>query len=214
MAKVEGLKAQLKMINIEPRKVEDGLIGASTSFFAPIGGVVTQQNLVLGQFVEPQELALEIIDLEKLQLKLHIFEKNISKLEVGQELIFYVSDNPDAEFKAIITHIGRSIETDTKTILCTARIVSDERNNLVNGQYVETNIITSQREAFSLPAEAIFKAEDYDFVLSYVEEREGNMIFHKTPVELGDEQKEFVEILDKGLEDILIEGGYNLLPEE
>ncbi len=210
LAKAEGLKAQLKMINIDIRKVEDDNISSSASIYAPIGGFVTQQKLVLGQFIEPQEFVVELIDMDKLQLNIHVFEKDLSELAVGQEVVFYNLESNISEFKAIITHLGRSIDADTKTIQCTARIISGERNTLVNGLLVEATIITCQREALSLPTEALFKVEDHYVVLSFIEEIEGNMIFHKTHIEPGIVQKEFTEVFDEDLKDILIEGGYNL----
>jgi cobalt-zinc-cadmium efflux system membrane fusion protein len=214
LSKTEGLKAQLKMINIDPLQVEKGTIIPDASIYSPIQGFVTELNLMLGQFIEPQETVMELIDIDKLQLNIHVFEKDLKDMAIGQQVLYYDPDDTERVFEATLSHIGKSIDPETKTVMCIAQLKPADRSAFVNNLYVETQIITCQREAPAIPGQALIKEEGLYSVLALVGEREEDLIFRKVPVNIGVVQPEYAEVLDKGLKDILIEGGYNLLTSE
>ena len=214
LSKTEGLKARLRMINIDPLEVEKGNIIPMASIYSPIQGFITKQDLVLGQFIEPQATVMELIDINRLQLNIHVFEKDLKNMAVGQQVLYYDPDDMERMFEATLSHIGKSIDPDTRTVVCIAQLKPADRSAFVNSLYVETQIITSQREAPAIPAQALIKEEELYYVLALVGERDENLIFRKIPVNLGIVQQEYAEVLDEGLKDILIEGGYNLLTGE
>jgi cobalt-zinc-cadmium efflux system membrane fusion protein len=214
LLKTEGLKARLRMINIDPAQVEKGTIVPLASVYSPIQGFVAKQDLVLGQYIEPQATVMELIDPNQLQLNIHVFEKDLKDMVIGQPVLFYNPDDVERVFEATLSHIGKSIDPDTKTVLCIAQLKAADRSALVNRLFVETEIITCQREAPAIPDQALIKEENHYYVLSLVDERGENLIFRKIPVNIGVVLQEYAEVLDEGLKDILIEGGYNLLPVE
>ena len=214
LSKTEGLKAQLRMINIDPLQVQKGTIIPVASIYSPIQGFVTKQDLVLGQFIDPQATVMEVIDINQLQLNIHVFEKDLKDMVVGQQVLYYDPDDTERVFEATLSHIGKSIDPDTKTVVCIAQLKPADRSAFVNRLYVETQIITCKREAPAIPGQALMKAEDLYYVLVLVGEREEKLIFRKIPINLGVVLQEYAEVLDEGLKDILIEGGYNLLTGE
>ena len=213
LSKVEGLKAQLELINIDPLKVEAGQISAAASVYAPIKGFVTKQELVLGQFVGPEDDVMELVDTDLLQLNIHVFERDLKNLDKNQEVFFYDPNSPEFLYQAVLTQVGKSIDNETKTVQCIAKIISDKRD-LVNGLFVETEIVTCEREALAIPAEAFIQEDGLYFVLALQSEDEGTMYFKKIPVQLGVIQGEYGEILEEELKDILLKGGYNILSQE
>lgn len=214
LAKVDGLKARLRMINIEPAQVEKGNISPVATISSPIQGYVTKQNLVLGQYIEPQRMVMEIINMDKLQLNIYVFEKDLKDMVIGQQVIFFDPVDMNRIFEAKLSHIGKSINPDTKTVQCIAQLMSDDRSAFVNNMFVETEIITCQREAPAIPSEALIKEEDRYYVLSRIDEKDGNLILRKTPVNIGVVTEEYAEVLDEGLKNILIVGAYNLSVSE
>ena len=214
LSKTEGLKAQLRMINIDPLQVQKGTIIPVASIYSPIQGFVTKQDLVLGQFIDPQATVMEVIDINQLRLNIHVFEKDLKDMVVGQQVLYYDPDDTERVFEATLSHIGKSIDPDTKTVVCIAQLKPADRSAFVNRLYVETQIITCKREAPAIPGQALMKAEDLYYVLVLVGEIEEKLIFRKIPINLGVVLQEYAEVLDEGLKDILIEGGYNLLTGE
>ena len=212
-AKVEGLRAQLELINIDPRKIEEGHISSSASVYAPINGFVAHVDFVLGQFVWQEDNLVDIIDTDLLQLNIHVFERDLKNMVPDQDIIFYDPNNTEQMYQAILTHVGKSIDQETKAIQCIARIVSDKKD-FVNGLFVEAEVVTCEREALAIPKEAFVEEDGIHYVLVLQSKDEESMYFKKTPVRLGVVQGEFGEVLEEGLKDILVEGGYNVLSQE
>ncbi len=214
LASAQGLKARLRMINLDPASVEDGNIVSVLTVRAPIRGVVTRQDLVLGQFIEPQVTVMELVDTRKLQLTLRVFEKDLSGLVVGQAVKFHTSDRPGKVFEATLSHVGKSIDPDTKTVQCIAQVQDADRGGFVNNLYVETRIITCQREALAIPESALIREADRDFAWIRVGENQEGMTFRKVPVQTGATSGGYTEILEEGLTEVLLEGAYSMLSED
>lgn len=214
LARSEGLKARLKMMNMDPVVVEGGSILPVLTVRAPIGGVVTSQELVLGQFIEPQITVMEVVDTRKLQLSLRVFEGDLSGLAIGQTVRFFIPGQEQSFFEATMSHIGKSIDPETKTIQCIARIQAGDQGAFVNNLYVESRIITCQREAQVVPESALSRESDRDFAWIRVGQNQEGMTFRKVPVKTGVTRGGFTEILEEDLTDILLEGAYNLWTED
>lgn len=213
-ARAEGLKARLRMINIDPGAVEKGIIQPELSVISPIKGVVSSQELVLGQFVEPQRTVMEIVDPEKLQLNIWLFENDLPGLLPGQTVKYYTPGNEDREFEATLSKIGKSVDANTKTVQCIALIKPVDMEAFVNNLFVETRIITCEREAMAIPESALVREPDRDFVWIRIADHGDQMIFRKVPVKTGPTRNEYTEILEEGLSEILLTGAYNLWSED
>jgi cobalt-zinc-cadmium efflux system membrane fusion protein len=213
-ANVESLKARLQLIQIDPNELEQGRIVTGTAIRAPINGYVTKLEINIGQFVEPMKILIRIVDTDQLQLKINVFEKDIPSLSVGQALVYHDPFNDNRSFKASLSHIGKSIDPETKTITCIAELEEADKSGFVNNLYVETKLITCTREVHAISDHALMLENSHYFVLLLKEEKEGKMIFEKMPIQVGVIQKDYAEILDLNLNNILIEGVYNLNTEE
>lgn len=214
LARSEGLKARLKMMNMDPAVVEAGGIIPVLTVRSPIQGVVTRQELVLGQFIEPQITVMEVVDTRKLQLSLRVFEGDLSGLAVGQTVRFYIPGQEQKVFEATLSHIGKSIDPEKKTIQCIAEVQAGDRGAFVNNLYVDSRIITCQREALAIPESALIREADRDFAWIRVGQNQEGMTFRKVPVKTGVTRGGYTEILDKDLSEVLLEGAYNLWVED
>lgn len=213
-AEAKGLKARLQMIHIDPSEVEKGNIVSYLSVKTPISGTITRQELVLGQNVVPLETCMEVVNEDKLRLRLELFEKSIAELVLGQEVNFSTPDQPTRKFIATLSHIGKSVSLDTRTVECFAMLNMGDKKAFVNNMYVEASIVTCEREAMAVPEQALIKEADRDFILILKEDKGEQMSFQKIPVNTGVTRQGHTEILDKGLSSILLEGVYSLWTEE
>ena len=213
-AEVEGLKARLIMIHIDPVVIEQGNIVPYLSVKSPISGSITRQQLVLGQHVVPHETAMEVVNEDKLRLRLELFEKSIPALVIGQQVEFSPPDRPESNYTAILSHIGKSVSFETRTVECYAKIVEEDKTAFVNNMYVECSIITCEREALAIPEQALIREPDRDFILILTEEKGDQLTFQKIPVRTGATRQGHTEILDENITSILIEGVYSLGSDE
>lgn len=213
LAKKEGLGARLRINQTDPGVVEQGTIVPYLAIQSPIAGTIIQQELVLGQFIDPQETVMEVVDARKLQLSLRVFEQNLEGVLAGQAVHFNTPDYPDSIYRATLSHVGKSIDPETKTVHCIAKVDPDIAEKFVNNLFVEARIITCERETLAIPENALIREPDRDFVWVLLEEKGEQLLFRKIPVQTGVTRKGFTEVLDEDLSSVLLVGAYNLESE-
>jgi cobalt-zinc-cadmium efflux system membrane fusion protein len=211
LAKKEGLKALLLLVNIDPAAIEKGSILPDISVYSPINGYITDLLFEVGEFVDENNTIAEIIDPDQLQLDISVFKQDIENLSKGQTVRFYDPDKPEKVYEAVLLQTGQTIDVESRTIHCTAGLKTEDRLNFINNTFVETEIITCSRQAPSLPESSLFTEEGKYFVLTLADQDDKQLVFKKTLVNTGAVLKGLVEIIDKDISDVLIEGVYNLV---
>ncbi len=214
LSETKGLRARLRMINIDPGPVEDGAVFEYLTVTSPIDGTITSMEMEPGEFIESQESVIEVVNTKELQLRLHIFEKDLADVAVGQQVLFYTPDNAEKKYAATLSHLGKSINPESRTISCLARIDPADHGMFVNNLFIEAVIYTCQRDAMAVPENSVIKELDGDFVLILLEEKNNNMVFRKIPVNTGVTSGSYTEVLDDGLKNVLLEGTYYFVTPE
>lgn len=208
-----GLAKRLQLLNLDPNTVAQGEILASIPVVAPISGTITSLEIVNGHYLHPEDIAMEIVDNSQLQLRINLFEKDASTVTIGQAVKFYTPDNKESAFEAQIIRLGKTVHPDKKTIECIAEISPETIPNLYNKMYVESEVITCQRESMAIPSEAIINDGYQNYVLVKASQTDDIITFKKQKVEIGRHELEYTEILTEGLSAILVKGAYNLVVE-
>ena len=213
-AMAEGLKSRLKMIHIDPSQVEEGNIAPYQSVISPISGYITRQEIVLGQYIELNETPINIVDTDKLRLRLQVFENSMAEVVTGQEVLFSVIGRPEIQYRASMSQLGKTVSTETRSVQCYAAIDSEEKSSFLENMYVEAEIVTCEREALALPETALIREPERDYVLILLEENNQSYTFRKMPVQTGVTRDGFTEILDTDLSSLLVEGVFGLWTDE
>lgn len=211
LARHEGLRSQLRLMNIDPETTESGIINSSYSVYAPIGGYISIQNAILGKYCEPGELLFEIIDLNQMQLFLSVFEKDISKLKIGQLVYFSLQGRSDTTYEASLNSIGKSIDPESRSIQCIASLNARDTKTLVHGMYADVIIGTNQKNALAIPTTALVKSgeEYYIFILEKTEK--SSYFLKPQKVVAGLEGNGFTEVQGiDSLRKVITKGVYNL----
>lgn len=163
LARTNALRERLKLINIDANKLNSGNIRSTMNIYAPTAGYVTKVNINVGKFVAPNDAMMEVVKNTNLHVELKAFEKDVSKLAVGQNVRF-VLNNETAERNARIVLIGKEVGADkTVTIHCLANIDSE---NLIPNTYVRAFIETGSKEVVALPETGVvdYLGKRYIFV--------------------------------------------------
>jgi len=211
LSKYNSLKLRLQLLKLDVTKIESGDLYAVFPLITPINGYITSLNLILGQFIEQQKNLVEIVDVNQLQLQLSVFENETGKLRAGQDLQFNTIGETTILHSATLTSISKTINPESKTILCTARITSNERSNLINHSFIEARIGVNRKEANALPTEAFLKSGKDYYVYEIVKSDNQAYFLKKVKVEIGMVSDGFTEIIGgKALTKVLVKGVYNL----
>lgn len=210
-AKFGALKIKLEILGLDHNKIMEGSFYTSYSIKAPINGFMTNINASIGQYVEPQEVIAEIIDAETFQLKLSVFEADINKVKVGQNVEFYMADYKNKKYLAKINVVGKAIDRETKSVHCFAEIEDLSSVSLVNNQFVEGEIIIDTEMALSVPESAILKSENETYILAFERETDELYYLSKLKINPGRINKGFVELMESpNSKNILLKGVYNI----
>ena len=141
-----------------------------TQLISPFDGIINAVYVEVGDYVSPGQTALEIIQLDELDLNLEISGTTASKLELGQKVeIKTEKDNREGEVISIA--LDPNSETNTHTLKI--RLAS---NGLFSGQLAVANLPGKiYKKANVIPISSIL----YEDNLSYIFEVVDNHVIKK-----------------------------------
>ncbi|HAN77528.1 MAG TPA: hypothetical protein DCQ31_07015 [Bacteroidales bacterium] len=213
-AKHMALKTKLESMGLDVAKIEKGEFYRSFPIKSPINGYVSNITASLGQYIEPQQTIAEIIDNNSFQLKLHIFDKDIDQITIGQTVEFYLNANKAQKYSAAINAIGKTIMPESKSIECFATINKPENVHLVSNQFVEGEIFVTLDSVLAVPETAIINSENEQYILLFEKEENDTLYFSKIVVNTGRKANNYIELTEqKILKKILLTGTYNIVIE-
>jgi len=163
VAKLNTLKAKLLLIGVSVNQVEKGNISAGITIKSPIDGYVRLVEINIGKFVEPQAEMFEIVDNDHIHIDLHVYEKDINSIEIGQKVLFSLASDEGAVYEAVVFSIGKAFENETKSVRVHAEI-AEEKHNLLPGMYVNAMIESDPQTRRVLPDEAIISEGEKEYV--------------------------------------------------
>lgn len=163
-ARVEGLKAKLRMINVNPASVRSGRFTSRVNIYSPQGGYVTKVLTNVGKFVGANEVVADIANTSNMLVSINVFEKDIPKINVGQKVRFRATGD-SVERLAIVTLIGKDIHED-RTVEVQCRITTPS-SKLFPGMFVNAILEIGSASTPALPQDAVVQAggKNYIFVL-------------------------------------------------
>ncbi|MDX1444995.1 efflux RND transporter periplasmic adaptor subunit [Lishizhenia sp.] len=163
---VLGLEAELKLLSIDPKKVENGKIYEAIPVLSPISGYIRKVFVKTGQFVSPSKEMFDIVNNDHVHADLMVFEKDVNKVKEGQNISFTLQATPNKTYTARIFSVGKAFESDPKAVHIHADII-DKKDFMLPGMYVQGKISTSNTAVMALPNEAITtdKGKKYAFIL-------------------------------------------------
>ncbi|MDV4116293.1 efflux RND transporter periplasmic adaptor subunit [Elizabethkingia anophelis] len=205
---LNALAQQLRLININPDKLSTGTIVKSIRIYSTINGFVSKVNVNIGKYVNPSEVLFELINPDDIHLNLRVYEKDISHLKIGQQVIAYTNNDPGKKIPAEIILISKDIGMDgTADVHCHFHQYD---KGLLPGMYMNAVIELQSTFSQALPEESIvdFEGKSYVFAVS------GKQKYTMLPVTPGTQENGFVQILNSGElagKNIVVQNAYTLL---
>ena len=217
LAQYEALKKKLELMNIQPSSISPENLKTTISVTAPISGYVTSVLATKGMFLNPSDIALTIMNPDHMHAELNIFEQDLTKVKIGQEVVFRLQDS-ETEYKATIQLINKAIDIDARTVKVHCHLVNDKESlQLTPGMYVEAEIYAASDSAMALPKGAVIEVEQKSYVLVQQDKKNGTYSFLRKEVKVGPSNNDYIEIRnaqsfsDNAL--FLTNGAFNLIQE-
>lgn len=187
---LSSLGEKLKLIGKNPSSISEKNISRSISIYTPIDGFVTKVNVNIGKYVSPTDVLFELVNPTDIHLAINVFEKDLGKLFIGQEVITYTNNDPKNKHLAEILLIGKDLGEDRSTeVHCH---FEDYDKTLIPGTYMNAEVQIKANNSFVLPEDAVvsFENKKYAFVKKSAKE------FEMIPVETGVVENGFIEVLN------------------
>ncbi|HHL18456.1 MAG TPA: efflux RND transporter periplasmic adaptor subunit [Thiothrix sp.] len=125
-------------------------------------GTIISDDFVLGQVVNPEDVLIEISDLDHLWIEANIKPQDARKITKGSRVSLPIDKRT---LRGEVINIGRVINEKTRTLPVRIEINS-AGSTLYPGQFVKTFISSKKtRSVMSIPAEAVLRGSDGDWVL-------------------------------------------------
>lgn len=159
---------------------------------APISGVVSERHVKVGNMVRTSEPAFRITALRALRAVMHLPERELGKIRVGQPAQLTLDALPGEAFEGAVKLISPLVDPATGTFKVTID-VRDRSGQLKPGMFGRVHIVYDTRgEALLVPKEAVL-AEDNESAI-FVVHADGTA--HRTIVQTGYTTGPHIEILD------------------
>jgi len=160
---INAQKVKLQMLGLSTKGIENGKIYSSINVVSPFNGFVSAVETNIGSFVNPQSRLFEVVNNNELHADFMVYEKDISKIEVGQK-IYFTTSSLGQEFEAEIHNISPIFEENPKALHIHADILS-EKGKLIPGMYINGRLLAENVETKAVLSQAVIsdKGKNYIF---------------------------------------------------
>ncbi len=157
---------------------------------APIDGVVTVRNIDLGDMVNMNTVVFSLADFNPLLARVHVPEKDIAQVHVGQPAKITVESAPGRTFVGRVQMISPVVDPTTGTVKVTIEIRKRE-GILRPGMFASVYLVTETHpNALVIPKKALVLESERDMVFAFKNGRA-----HEVPLKLGFSDAQNVEVL-------------------
>ena len=163
-ARLTGLETQMKQLGISPASVANGNIVTQLPIRAPIGGVVGHININVGTYIDVIKPLMDIIDNSNIHCDLLVFEKDLFKVKVGQEVNFILTNQDNQQITGRVYGINQSFESENKAVIVHAVIKEGAKHKLIPGMYVSALIKVGNENVTAVPVDAVVKSEGKEYI--------------------------------------------------
>ncbi len=210
-ARLEAAEKKLHLLGFTEEQVktlgERHEINPVITLQAPIAGRVSVNRAVLGAVVDQSVEILTLIDPTVLWVDAEIYERDIARIRMGQEVNLTVPAYPGEQFQGRVGYIGDVVKEDTQTIVVRAD-VANRQSRLKPGMFASVSFVLAEAaRALVVPREAVLDDDGEAMVFVAAGER-----FVPRALQLGSQTNGFWEVIE-GLvegEEVVTSGGFQL----
>ena len=208
-AMVSAYAEKLRMIGIKPEELSPERLSRRVSLRSPINGFVSKVHVNIGKYVQPTDVLFELINPDDIHAALSIFEKDLSKVAIGQKVSISFVDEPERSYEGEVILINRNVDEDRMAIAhCHFK---SQPAQLLPGMFLNARIHVRETEVPVLPESAVVRFEQKEYV--FIESAPG--VFNMIAIKTGDKEDALFEIKEgyEALEGkmVVVQNAYSLL---
>jgi membrane fusion protein, heavy metal efflux system len=188
---VKGYSEKLRLIGMDPDKLTEQTVSRNVPIYSPINGFVSKVNVNIGKFVNPSDVLFELINPEDIHAALTVFEKDISRIAIGQKVMVSFADEPGREYPCEVILVSRNVDA-TRSGIIHCHFESKPRQ-LLPGMFLNAKIHMKREDCTAVGEEAVVRSGNSEYLV----EQTANGQFALLAVETGVRENGFVEVKSK-----------------
>lgn len=204
------------------RRIEEALralgategTGGQYAVVAPFAGTVVARSAHPGEMASSADRLFTVADLSSVWVELNLFERDLARVEVGQQADITVAAYPGRTFPGRIATLGHIVQTSTRTV--SARLeVRNQDGALKPGMFAQAQIrIGGGGPPLAAVPQGAIQEVNGRAVVFVPGEHAGE--FHAVPVEVGDRLDDGRVVIRSGLApgaSVVVAGAFTLRTE-
>jgi cobalt-zinc-cadmium efflux system membrane fusion protein len=216
IAEFSALESQLKLLDVDAENLQPDQLSSIIRLRTPINGYISEVFPTMGEFVHTEGDVFRVVNPEHLHAELNVFEKDILKIKKGQKVEIKLPQMKDTVIIGEIFLVSKELDEESRSL--NVHVDIEENQELVVGMYVEGRILTSEREVYVVPNEALMVEEKGSSIFMVTSKSDTIIRFKKIPVHTGTEREGNTQVfLSENVTDetqIAISGIYYLSSNE
>lgn len=185
---MKAMAEKLRLIHINPDKLSTENLARGVPLYSPINGFVSKVLVNTGKYVQPSDVLFELIDPSDIHAALTVFQKDVSRVAIGQDVELNFINDPAKKYRARVFLVTRNVdENRSATVHCH---FSEHPRNLQPGMFLQSRIKTSPREVMSVPEDAVVNHLGKSYVFTSALQGKFDMV----EVQTGSKENGFIEI--------------------
>lgn len=161
-----------------------------TKVRAEIDGTIGSINITKGSTVSAQSEAMTITSLDDIKVSFSVSEDVINRISVGSKVYITISAVSEEPFETVISNISPTADSQTKLYTVEAYLENGS-HEIKPGMFASIKLVLDKKDnTISVPLNTVIESsgEKYVFVV------DENNVAHKTIVETGLKNDEYIEI--------------------
>lgn len=122
---LKALRERLKLMGLHENSmlnIPEGNVSSLFTIVAPFDGTVIEKKVVVGELKDAFTPIVTISDLTHIWVWFDIYEKDITKVKRGNNVIISVASYPEEQFEGLVTYIGATVNEKTRTVKVRAEV--------------------------------------------------------------------------------------------
>lgn len=215
-ARASSIKAQIQLMNLSLKRIEQGDFTSVISIYAPIAGKISKMDVSQGKFVGQSDRIMEIVNIDHVHLELNVYEKDLPKIYVGQQFEFALPESSVERHPAHVKLIGAEIDPKSRFVKVHAHPDNKEESYVV-GMYVTSYFEVNSKTQLALPETAFTDIDNKTYVLKLNTETDSTYVFTKQLIQTTDPQSGYKPLLNTSKDansTYLVKGVFDVLSGE
>jgi cobalt-zinc-cadmium efflux system membrane fusion protein len=195
----------LKESAIDELTTKPNLAASVFSLTSPIAGIVVERNATVGATVGTDASVFKIIDLSSVWIDANVFEKDLERVKLGQEVKVNATAFPGSTFTGRVILVSSVVDPDTRSVKVRTEVANRD-GRLKPDMFANVEIITDlHRTAISIPISALLDEGGKSVVFIA-----NGSDYKKVQVTAGIQSNDRVEIIDglKAGDKVVVKGNY------